>query len=296
MVDALDALAATQHGVVSRAQLLAAGIRRDAIGRRLRRGRLQRVHAGVYRVGPIAAPLWREAAAVLACGGVVSHRSAAAMWRIAEASGDVVDVTGARHHHGSRRPGLRVHRSRLASDEIAAIDGVPVTSVARTLVDLAAIASSRELERALAAAERERLCSPADIGALLDRYRFRRGSRHLRSLLDTGTTPAFTRSEAEERLLGLLRSGGLPEPRMNVRLHGHDVDCYWPHARLVVEVDGFAWHGSAHAFRRDRRRDSALAAAGIHVLRLSWQQITDGRDRTLVELALALARAKGPTG
>jgi very-short-patch-repair endonuclease len=168
---------------------------------------------------------------------------------------------------------------------------VPVTSAARTIFDLSCVAGPRELEQAVAIAERERLATRDELLAVLDRYAGRAGSRRLRGLLERSAPPALTRSKAEDLLLGLIRDAGLPEPEVNVRLHGYEVDFLWRSARLAIEVDGYAYHSSAHAFVRDRKRGSALAAAGIHVVRLSWYQIADEPRKTLVQLAQALARA-----
>jgi very-short-patch-repair endonuclease len=150
--------------------------------------------------------------------------------------------------------------------------------------------SPREIERALAHADREHPTRLEQLPLLLDRHVRRGGVRRLRHMLASPASAALTRSEAEERLLSLIRAAGLPDPRTNAIVHGYEVDCYWKHARMAVEVDGYAWHGSARAFVRDRKRDAALAAAGIHVLRLSWQQVAEEREKTLVQLTQALLR------
>jgi very-short-patch-repair endonuclease len=210
----------------------------------------------------------------------------------AQRPAEPVDVTLPCGRHCGQRPGIRAHRSDLANDEIARLDGIPITSAARTLLDLSSVATPRELERALAFAERERLVTRALVLSLLNRYPGRRGTRRLRALLDDSATPAFTRSPAEEQLLELIRRSGLPEPEMNIMLYGQEVDCFWRNARLVIEVDGYAYHSSAPAFVTDRQRDSAFAAAGIQVVRLTWQQITEESHRTVVQLAQALLRAR----
>jgi very-short-patch-repair endonuclease len=288
-------LAAAQHGIVTRGQLLHAGVPRHVIDRLLRWGLLRRVHAGVYQVGPVVAPLANEMAALLACGGgTLSHWSAATLWKVSQPrrSGESADVTLPAGLQRGRRPGIRTHRSNLALDEITQVDGVHVTTPARTLVDLGTVATPRELERMVAIAERTDLCTRDDLLTLLRRHARRRGTRRLLTMLGNHARPALTRSEAEERILALVRAGGIRDPEMNVVIHDHEVDCYWRHARLVVEVDGYAYHASERAFVRDRQRDSALAAAGIQVLRLSWHQISRERDKTLVQLAQALARAE----
>ena len=285
-------IAAAQHGVVTRRQLLERGLSRHVVEHRVRTAQLRAVHAGVYLVGPVTSARAREMAAVLACeGAVVSHRSVAPLWRLTtpQHADEPVEMTHPARQ--ARRRGIRLYRSSLSPDETTVIDGVPVTSVARTLLDLSRVMSPRELERALAFAEREYPACREQLMSLLNRHAWRSGVRRLRDMLASSTGAAFTRSEAEERLLGLIRAGGLPEPRTNVSVHGYEVDCYFQHARLIVEVDGYAWHGSPRAFVRDRKRDSALAAAGIQVLRLSWHQVAEEREKTLVQLTQALLRS-----
>jgi very-short-patch-repair endonuclease/predicted transcriptional regulator of viral defense system len=288
----IASFAAKQHGIVTRIQLIDAGISRHIVDRRVKRGLLRPVHAGVYQMGPVVAPRAREMAAVLACKrAAVSHRSAAALrkWITEQRATEPVDLTLPGGLRCGRRPGIRAHRSDAALEQIRRIDGVPVTSAARTLLDLSRVATARELEQALARAERDRAAVRTELASLLDRYAGRAGTRLLADLVEASAAPALTRSEAEELLRDLIISGGLPEPETNVVIHGFEVDCLWRPARIVVEVDGYAYHSSRGAFVQDRKRDSALAAAGIHVLRLSWHQLTEERDRTLVQLAQALA-------
>jgi very-short-patch-repair endonuclease len=204
---------------------------------------------------------------------------------------DPVDVTLRGGRHCGRRPGIRPHRSNLMDDEITMVDGIPVTSLARTLIDLSSVVGPRELERALAVAERAKATVRNEVRLLLDRYAGRPGTGRLRQLLESSAAPLLTRSDAEERLLALIREGGLPEPEMNIMVHGYEVDFFWRKARLIAEVDGYAYHGSARAFVRDRQRDSTLAAAGIQVMRISWHQLTKQAAKTLVQLAQALVRA-----
>lgn len=309
----IASIAARQHGIVTRRQLLAIGVSRHAIDRRLRHAHLRSVHAGVYQVGPVPLPRSREMAAVLACdGATVSHRTAAVLRDLAPAPAPTpLELTIPPGRHCGRRPGLRVHRRAIAGDEIERIDGIPVTSAARTLLDLAGacssrrtatgrlhsgpeaqarrtgVVSARELERALAAAERSQPRLRRQLTSLLLRYPRAPGIARLRLLLGQSDA-VFTRSEAEERLLDLIRKAGLDVPEMNVMLHGYEVDCYWKRARLVIEVDGFAFHRSARSFLRDHQRDSALVAEGIQILRLSWHQIEKEREKTLVQIARAL--------
>jgi very-short-patch-repair endonuclease len=288
-------IAAEQHGIASRAQLVAAGVTRYLVDARVRAGLFRPLHAGVYQVGPVAGPRAREIAALLACRkGVLSHWTAAILTLPLQSqyAGEGVDVTIADAARRGRRPGIRAHRGRLAPEEVTRVDGLPVTTPLRTLLDLARVATARELEQTLAAAERAGLLDRNRLAARLERHGRQPGTLRLRRLLGGDTSLVFTRSEAEERLLGLVRAGGLPDPEVNVSVHGWELDFYWRRSRLAVEVDGYAWHGSARAFLRDRQRDAALAAAGIQVVRLGWHQIVHERDRTLVQLAQALARAR----
>lgn len=289
---ALAHLARRQHGVVTRAQLLALGMDPAVIKRRLRAGRLRAIYRGVYLVGPIAPPHAREMAAVLACGegAVLSHRSAAALRSLlaypAHPAPAHVTVVGA----DRRRPGIRVHRvGVLPPDEVTTFKSIPITTPARTILDLASELTVRELEQALGTAETNRITSRAKLRSLLGRYPGRRGTPALRALLDSDLRPAFTRSQAEERFLALVRRAELPPPNTNVRLADFEVDFLWPEQRLVVEIDGFVHHGDRASFEADRARDAALAARGFTVIRVTWRQLVDEPEVVIARLAQALA-------
>jgi very-short-patch-repair endonuclease len=284
-----------QAGLVTLAQLRRDGVSADIVERRAKAGWLQRVHVGVYQLGPIAAPRAREFAAILACGGgVISHATAAALSDMlpAQRATEPVDLTLPRGSRCGRRQGIRVHRAALAAADIRSIGQLQLTSAARTLLDIGTIVSPRDLERAFAAAERSFAGTRDAVVALLAREPRARGIRALRRLLAASGDGGFTCSEAEERFLLLLRRSGLPRPEVNVRVHGFEVDFYWRREGVVVEVDGYAYHSSRPDFESDRRRNSALASAGIMVIRLSWRQIDREPDKTLVQVAQALARAK----
>ncbi len=246
---------------------------------------------GVYLVGPLVHPRAREMAAALACGAgaVVSHRSAAVLWQLwPDREGAPIDVTVPLRHRG-RRPGLHTHRVRtLPNDEVTKLDAIPITTPARTILDLAAVAPSREVEQAVAQAIRERLNTHAETLGLLERYPRRPGGPLLRALLNSDAAPALTRSEAEDRLLALIRRARLPNPDVNAMLGAHEVDFLWRAQGLVVEVDGFDFHSSRARFESDRRRDADVSALGCRVVRLTWRQITREPEATLVRLAQAL--------
>lgn len=286
----IQELAARQHGVVTRAQLQAAGVGRRAVDRRISKGLLRPLHHGVFQVGRIATPGMRELAACLACGptATVADRSAAALWQLLAASEpaepvEILVCGGERRHAG-----VRVRRvARMEDDDRTELNGIPVTTPARTLCDLASLVSLGELERALARALASRLTTRAQLDTVLLRVSGRRGAGRLRALI-AGNGPALTRSEAEERLLALVRKAGLPEPEANVRIAGCEVDLLWRDQRLVAEVDGYAFHADAVAFENDRRRDLVLVSQGMRVVRVTWRQLTREPETVLVRLAQAL--------
>lgn len=230
----------------------------------------------------------------------MSHRSAAELWwqsaevlqpathgraRIPPASGPV-DISVPRDRP-RRRVAVRVHRVRIRQDEITRLRVIAITTPARTLLDLAAGLEQRELEQVFARMLRARLASPSDLNRLLERYPAKSGGPRLRALLDAGP-PALTRSEAEERFLTLVQRARLPRPRTNVKVAGYEVDLVWPAQRLVVEVDGYAFHSSRDAFEADRRRDAAFAAAGFRVMRVTWRHLTNEPETVVARLAQAL--------
>jgi very-short-patch-repair endonuclease len=289
----IASIAERQYGIVSRAQLVAAGITDAAIATRIRRFGLHPLHRGVYAVGHTALPpLAREMAAVLACGvgAVVSHMSAAtSIWHLLETVNEVVDITTPRLNR--RRPGIRVHRSRvLDADDIRVVKGIPVTSVPRTLIDLAESRPGREVERAFDEALTRKLTTAAAMSAAIERLRGRRGTRRLQDLLERDTEPAFTRSEAEERLLAVIRGSGLPLPQVNTRVGRHVVDFAWREPGVIVETDGYRFHSTRRAFERDRERDARLTAAGFRVIRVTWRQLTEEPLAVVARIAQALAR------
>jgi very-short-patch-repair endonuclease len=286
---AVAKLAELQHGVVSRVQMRAVGLGEGAIKHRIEHAFLHRVHRGVYRLGHLAPiPFAREAAAVLACGerAAVSHRSAASLWALAPAPKGEVEVTVP---PGGRRPrvGIRFHRSSLLLAEVTTCHGLPVTTPQRTLVDIARETPAPVLERAVADAQRRRLVARTALLRV-------EGAPRLRALVESEGGPAFTRSEAEARITRLLRKAGLPPADHNVQVAGHEVDLIWREERLVVEIDGYAYHSGRAAFERDRSRDADLMAAGLQVLRITWRQLADEPERVVALLASGLRLLRGP--
>jgi hypothetical protein len=287
--------ASAQHGVISTTQLRECGLTSQAIYRRLQKRRLIRIHPGVYAVGQLALhPRWRDHAAVLACGpeALLSHRSAADLWGIRRTSSPRVEVTAPRGRRGPR--GITVHRSRLIPPEDrTVVDAIAVTSLARTLVDLADVLPQADLERAVNEAE---LLGLFDLGALervIERLPNRRGRGRLRRVLGVyRPRTAFTRSEGERAFLALCRDCGLPEPRANLWVAGQEVDMVWWDTGLVVEIDGGAVPRTTRAFHEDRRRDRALAARGFQVLRVTERDLEDPAALAAEMKALRSRRAR----
>jgi hypothetical protein len=296
---ALVEAATRQHGIVSRRQLTAIGFSAGAIVRRIEAQRLHPVHRGVYAVGhPLLMRYARYMAAVLACGerAVLSHRSAAALWGLCPPPSGRIDVTIPRGGSRNRR-GVAVHTTRrLAADEATACEGVPCTTLARTLLDLAAVTQWRELRRALEQASYLGLFDRVALDAALGRARGRRGTGRMRRLLaELVDEPPLVRDELERRFLDLLHTASLPHPVVNGLLAGHQVDFHWPAKRLVVETDGRAAHDHAVAFERDRRRDLDLELAGWHVVRVTWRQVVNEPRRVAAMLRARLqAEPAGP--
>jgi very-short-patch-repair endonuclease len=232
-------------------------------------------------------------AAVLAGGpgAVLSHRSAAALWGVLAPG--FVDVTVRGQNRLLR--GVCFHRSRLPDDETTRVDGIPVTTVPRTLMDLAAILRSSQVERAINEAEIQRLTDPLSLPDLLDRYPARPGTPAIRAILTRlGSGAAITHSELEDRFLTFIADWRLPPPEVNVWLQIHGVwvecDCVWRSRRVIVELDGRATHGTAAAFERDRARDRRLHAAGWRTVRITWQQLQADAQALAGDLRAVLGR------
>ncbi|MGZ6675468.1 MAG: type IV toxin-antitoxin system AbiEi family antitoxin domain-containing protein [Solirubrobacteraceae bacterium] len=294
----MSELAVGQWGVVSVAQLRELGVGRSAITRRVNAGQLHRLHPGVYTLGHTALRAeGHRLAAVLACGpgAVLSHRSAASHWGLLRTDQTRIDVTAPRGRHGA--PGIRLHRSRsLDAQDTTHHGGIPITSVSRTLLDLASTARPSELERALAQTERLRLYDHRAIQATIARNNGHRGTQVLARA--TSRTPKWTKNEWEAEFLDLIRKAGLPEPQTNdafdVPDHGHcEPDYHWPEHRVIVETDGFETHGTRAAFHADRAKDAALTASSYRVLRFTRD---DDPQLAIKRLRAVLASSSGAQG
>jgi very-short-patch-repair endonuclease len=283
----LARLAGATHGVVTRGQLLEVGLSVAEIKHRRRSGALLREYRGVYRVGHRAPSLEaRYLAAVYACGdgALLSGRAAAHLLGILGGPPPKPEVTTPTER---KVPGVKTHRSRCMPPIDAQFwRGVPVTSVARTIVDLAATLTTEQLARACHEAGIRHNTKPKEIEAVLQRRPNRRGARNLRRVL-TGDEHV-TLSALERRFLTLLTQAGLPLPNTN-RPAGHKlVDCRWPQHRLTVELDGYRYHSSRHAWEHDRRREREAFARGDDFRRYTHGDVFEQPRPMLAELRAVL--------
>lgn len=296
----LARLAAAQHGVVARRQLLAAGIAPSMIKTRAASGRLIRLHHGVYAVGH--ARLTRHGhwmAAVLAAGpgALLSHRDAAALHGL-RPPGDHRRTHVTTPARAASTPKLQLHRTTVLDPrrDATTVAGIPVTAVARTLVDLAGIVSQEQLAKALEEAERRCTLDVRAIEGVLRRTSARRGRGHaaMRATLERLATTArqLTRSPLEDAFLRLLDAHGLPRPATNRWIGDMEVDACWPEHRVATELDGGRAHMTRSAFVRDRERSNALQTRGWIVLRFTHGQVVREPGAVARTIAAALARAR----
>jgi hypothetical protein len=279
----LARLAAASHGVVTRRELLAAGVTADEITRRLRSGTLIRIHPGVYRVGH-AAPSQEATylAAVRACGdgARLSGLAAAHLLWLVKGAAPVPEVTALKYR---RVEGVRTKRSRRCDPRDQMIwSGIPVTTVARTIVDLAAVLAAEELARACHEAGVRHQTTPAQVEAVLRRQPNAPGARRLREVVRGDVR--VTLSKLEARFLVRLRDAGLPLPDTNRLAGGRRVDCRWPERRLTVELDSYRYHQSRHAWELDRRREREARARGDEFRRYTYGDVFEHPRLMLSEL------------
>ena len=294
----LAELARSQHGVLSYAQLRKLGFSKGHIARAQEAGRLQRVHLGVYAVGHAAlSDHGRAAAALLVFPGaaVLSHRSAAWLWGLIPTAPREPEVTVAAR--GNRRSGLQVHRVwSLPGEERTTYEGLPVTSVARTLVDLAGTTSGKGLSRVV---DRARRRGKLDLEAI-DRSLARRPrsfvTERLEEALRLYRRPVFDRARSELLFLDAIHDAGLPAPRINTWEEGCEIDAYWEAERFAVEVDGWEAHGGREAFESDRLRQEDLKLAGIDSIRITARRIEQEPQAVARRLKLLLSRRRTELG
>lgn len=298
MEERIAQIATRQRGRVARRQLLAAGVGASTITWLTARDRLIRVAPGVYGVGHIAeVDLAAETTALLAArdGAVLSHWTAARLWRLiaADDAERPIDVL-VRGGRSATKAGVRTRRTRtLNRSDVHIHHGLPLTSPARTLLDLAPLAKLRRLELMIDRARVDRLVTQAELAERLQAAHGHPGRARVEQLIRDDDAPKLTRSEAEERVLALIRAAGLPTPRVNAQLHGFEVDFYWPEHRFVLEVDGYRYHSTRRAFEHDRRKDAVLRAAGIQTMRTTWLQIDREALMVVANLAQGLVLAAG---
>lgn len=292
---AVAEVATLQHGCITAAQLGFIGWGRGTLPHHAEQGRLHRIHRGVYLVGHRAhTDLADLTGAVLACGreSVLSHLSAAWLWGLLATLEGAVQVS-VRGSGRRQREGICVHRTTaLDKIDVRRRNLIPITSPERTILDVAEDCGSGAAEHVLNEARLKRLVLRSHMIALYRRSPGRRGWRVLRPLLREDATDDFSRQAAEKALNRLVRSAGLPRPRRNVRVHGFELDFYWPDLRLNVEVDGYQWHSARQSNNSDRDRDTLLAASGIQVVRFSRDQLRFEPNVVLARLAAAIALAE----
>lgn len=274
---------------MSRSHLLALGWRRGAIQSAIETGRLHPVHRGVYAIGrPDLADRGRWLAGVLAAGSeaVLSHRSAAALWGIRAWPAHLAEVTAPRP---VRRPRLLAHQSSVPDHERVRFDGIPVTTIPRTLIDLAEVVPSVELDEAVHQAYRLGRWNTDAVALTLADHGGRNGTARLRRVMaETEPGKGFVRSKLERWLRRLCRTHGVPAPESNQVVEGFEVDFLWRSERLIVEADGRASHLTPKAFERDHKRDRTLDRAGYRILRFTHRDITGTPDVVAADILHAL--------
>lgn len=299
---AIELASRPQHGVITLRQIEALGLSARAVRHRVATGRLLRLHRGVYATGrPTAETRWM--AAVLACGdgALLSHHSAAALWGLRSDPARWVDVS-VPTRGGRACEGIAVHRREtLKPTDATSKHGIPCTSVALTLLDLATVLDRRSLERVIDRAEELRLFDLSAIDRLLAQGgRHRPGSGALANALAAYEAPTITRSEAEERFLSAIEAAAIDRPLVNTWISlengtGYSPDFLWPDAGLIVEIDGRAYHAKRRAFRHDRQRDRRLALAGFETRRYDASEVIEEPERVAAEVLAFLQARSGPT-
>jgi very-short-patch-repair endonuclease len=284
--EALARIARRQHGVVTRAQLLDAGVSSDEIRWRLREGSLIRVHRGVYRVGHKAPSIEaRYLAAVVACGqgALLSGQAAGYLWGLIKGTAPPPEVTTKTER---RIKGVATRRARRGETEATTRHGIPITTVPRTLVDLSSLLSSADLARACHEAGVLHGTTPRHVEEILSHRPTTPGARQLRKVMHGEVH--VTLSAMERRFLERLDEAGLPRPVTNKPAGGKRVDCRWADHRLTVELDSYRFHNSRHAWEQDRRRERQAHARGDDFRRYTRDDIFEQPQPMLGELSALL--------
>lgn len=290
-------LARRQRGLVTHGQLISLGVGRRTLKRWAASGRLLRVHRGVYVLGP--QPLTRHGrwlAAVMAkAPAVLSHESAAALWGLA---GDLrdIDVTASHGRRGLNGSGVRLHASNLRRDEWVTHEGIPVTTVARTLFDLAEAVERHQLKSAWDEANRLRLLRVKQVATICERHPTRPARASIEALLAAEQLhdEERRRSPLEDRFAAFVRTYRLPLPHTNVLVDGDEVDILWPTARLIVELDSWEFHAHRTAFENDRNRDADHLLSGYRTIRVTHRRLDKEPTRLASQIRALLAEMPNP--
>ncbi|HLF69736.1 MAG TPA: type IV toxin-antitoxin system AbiEi family antitoxin domain-containing protein [Actinomycetota bacterium] len=302
----LFTLAAQQYGVITRRQALERGMSPSALDRSLDRGEWIPLAPGVYRHA-CSPPSWRQelAAAHLAMGwpSAVSHRSAAALWKLSGFGEDMVELTCILGSAHTPEPRWMVHRTNWVESQITQIDGIPVTNVERTLMDLCAVIPLGRVARGLDEALMRGLTSVESIRGWLGEVggRGRRGAGILRNLVDErAPMPRGLESVLEVKVMRIIRSAGLPLPTPQYELRDGSrvlarLDFAYPSRKFAIEADGFKYHGGRTAWRKDLDRNNVIAAMGWQVLHVTWDDLRDRRAKFISDVTAFLGE-KPPVG
>jgi very-short-patch-repair endonuclease len=292
MARKISMLAARQWGYVSRAQLLDVRLSSAAIDHRVKSGNLIVEHAGVYALEyPRREPVARAQAAVLACGdgAALSYESAAVLWGMLKRLPDPPHVTV---RGDRRRPNVSIHRCpTLECRDIRTQRGIRCTSPARTVLDIARRLNDKQLTAAIDNGRLAGFLRPSALLEIIDRFPNHRGASRLKTAVH-GLAKAPTKSEFERAFLRFVKRYGLPIPRVNHWIAGHEADIVFEHERVVVELDGYETHGTRASFERDRERDAAALAAGYVTIRITWERFTFTPQREAERLLRILERRR----
>jgi very-short-patch-repair endonuclease len=281
-------LATRQHGVVSHQQLLGLGFAERWIEARLWEGRLQAVHQNVYAVGHFRLTnrsRWWAGLLAYGPGAVLSHRTAAVLWGFQRPRRGPIHVTARCGRQGiERRTGIWIHRCKYEAEDVTTRDGFPVTTVARTLLDLAEVAPFETLKGATEEADRLKLLRLRELERVCERGRGRRALRPVRRLFVELRAPDEGRSPLEIRFAVFVREHRLPAPTQNADVLGHEVDVLWPEAKVIAELDSWEHHSHRAAFERDRARDPKMLIAGYRTIRVTHYRLDREPEQLAAEI------------
>jgi predicted transcriptional regulator of viral defense system len=280
--------------MVSTKQLAALGYTRSSVAKAAKVGRLHRVHRGVYVVGHQRLT-WHGrcmAAVLTASPCVASHLSAGWLWGLLQSQPGTLHVTCRQSRH-AKRPFV-THTAGLARADLTRRDGIPVTSLARTILDLAVDSRERTVRRFIRRADEDKTFDLRAMEDLLARTKGHRGQAKVRAALEIyDETPVFTRSDLEKRFFEVVTAAGLPAPSMNCFVAGYEIDAWWESACFGVELDIYETHGSRLSFEEDRERDDELLLAGIETTRVTGSRLAREPDAVVESVRRHLARRSG---